>query len=303
LTLFGSRKKERLVMKKLVVVFTILIVLLSLTASLAGAFSYGHDDYMSFTTARGETVQVQLAGIYRYSLQSLVTGGTPWDFVRLLVGIPLLLISFVLYLRGSLRGTVVFIGCLASFLYQYLLWTFDWAYNSLFLVYVALFSLSLWTLILVLADIDRAEIRAAIGERFPVRTVAGFSFAVGGLLLLKCLGEIVPGLGSGTMPAVATGYYTLVDQALDLGLLTPFCVLTGVLLLKGDCLGYLLSSSSLIILFSVGLSVIAGEIMLGLSIGQMNIAGVTVFLIFVSAALALLTAVLASIKTLRPIDS
>ena len=117
-------------MKKLVVLFTILILLLSLIASLAGAFSYGHDDYTPFTTARGELVQVQYAGIYRYSLQALVTGGIPWDFVRLFVGIPLLLISFVLYLRGSLRGTVLFIGCLASFLYQYLLWTFDWAYNS-----------------------------------------------------------------------------------------------------------------------------------------------------------------------------
>lgn len=283
-------------MKKLIVVFTLLIMLLSLTASLAGAFSSGHDDYRTFTTARGETVQVQYAGIYRYSLQALVTGGIPWDFVRLLVGIPLLLISFVLYQRGSLRGTVVFIGCLASFLYQYLLWTFDWAYNSLFLVYVALFSLSLWTLVFVLAGIDRAQIRAAIGERFPVKTVAGFSFAVGGLLLLKCLGEIVPGLGSSTMPAATTGYYTLVDQALDLGLLAPFCVWTGVLLLKRDCLGYLLSSSSLITLFSIGLSVIAGEIMVGMSIGRLNIAGVAVFSIFVIVALALLAAVLASIK-------
>jgi hypothetical protein len=227
----------------------------------------------------------------------LVTGGIPWDFVRLLVGIPLLLISFVLYRRGSLRGTVVFTGCLTSFLYQYLLWTFDWAYNALFLVYVALFSLSLWTLVLVLVGVDRTQIRAAIGARFPVRMVAGFSFAVGGLLLMKCLSEIVPGLGSSTMPAVATGYYTLVDQALDLGLLTPFCVLTGVLLLKRDCLGYLLASSSLITLCSIGLSVIAGEIMLGMSIGQVNIAGVAVFSIFMIVALALLTAVLASIKS------
>ena len=283
-------------MKKLIVVFTILIMLLSLVASLAGSLSYGHNDYRTFTTARGETVQVQYAGIYRYSLQALVTGGTPWDFVRLLVGIPLLLVCFVLYRRGSLRGTVVFIGCLASFLYQYLLWTFDWAYNALFLVYVAIFSLSLWTLVFVLAGVDRTQIRAAIGERFPVRTVAGFSFAVGGLLLMKCLGEIVPGLGSNTLPAVATGYYTLVDQALDLGLLAPFCVLSGVLLLKRDCLGYLLSSSSLITLFSIGLSVIAGEIMFGMSIGRVNVAGVAVFSIFVIVALALLAAVLASIK-------
>ena len=290
-------------MKKLVVLFTILILLLSFIASLAGAFSYGHDDYRPFTTARVELVQVQYAGIYRYSLQALVTGGIPWDFVRLFVGIPLLLISFVLYLRGSLRGTVLFIGCLASFLYQYLLWTFDWAYNSLFLVYVALFSLSLWTLVLVLANVDRAQVRASIGERFPVRAVAVFSFAVAGLLLLKCLGEIVPTLASGSLPASATGYYTLVDQALDLGLLVPFCILTGVLLLKRDSLGYLLSSSSLIIFVTIGLSVIAGEILLGLSNGQINIAGVTIFSIFVCIALTLLAIVLTSIKRMRPIGS
>jgi hypothetical protein len=112
-------------MKKLVVTFTILILLFSITASIAGVFSYGHDRYKTFSTVRGEIVRVQYAGNYRYSIQTLVTSGTPWDFVRLFVGIPLLLISFLLYHRGSLRGIVLFIGCLASFLYQYLLWTFD----------------------------------------------------------------------------------------------------------------------------------------------------------------------------------
>jgi len=183
------------------------------------------------------------------------------------------------------------------------LWTFDWIYNSLFLVYVALFSLCLWTLALVLAGIDRAQVQSSIGERFPVRAVAVFSFAVGGLLLLKCLGEIVPSLGSGSLPANATGYYTLIDQALDLDLLVPFSVLTGVLLLKRDSLGYLLSSSSLIIFVTIGLSVIAGEILLGLSNGQINIAGVTIFSIFVCIALTLLAIVLTSIKRMRPIGS
>jgi hypothetical protein len=46
---------------------------------------------------------------------------------------------------------------------------------------------------------------------------------LGSILLLKCLDEIMPGLGSGAMPAGKVGYYTLVGQALDVGLLTPFC--------------------------------------------------------------------------------
>jgi hypothetical protein len=244
--------------------FTVLIVLLSLAASLAGALSYGHDRYRTVTTTRGETVEVQDAGAYQYSLRSLVTGGVPWDFVRLFVGIPVFVASFVLYLRGSLRGTVVFMG----FVYQYLLWTFDWAYNAYVLVYVGAFALSLCTLGLVVAEIDLPRVRAEMSERFPVVTVACFSFAVGGLLLFKCLGEIVPSIGSPAMPATATGYYTMVDQALDLGLLVPVFILVGILLLKRNTFGYVLSASTLILAMTVGLSVVARELMLGLSMTQ-----------------------------------
>jgi hypothetical protein len=286
-------------LRKLVILFTGLIVLLSLAASLAGALSYGHDRYRAFTTARGETVEVQDAGVYRYSVRALVTGGTPWDFVRLVVGLPLLVVSFVFYLQGSMRGTVLFIGGLASFLYQYLLWTFAWAYNSLFLVYVAIFSLSLWTLVLVLADVDREQVRAAIDERFPVKVAATYSFAVGGLLLIKCIGEIAPTLGSVAMPSGAAGYYTLVDQALDLGLLTPFCVAVGILLLRRESLGYLLSASSLILFLTVGLSVMAGEVIVGLSTGRLNVGGLAAFGAFMAAALALLVMVLTSMKSAK----
>lgn len=72
------------------------------------------ESFRTVTTVRGETVEVQDAGVYRYSVRALVVGGTPWDFTRLLVGIPVLLASFGLYLRGSLRGTVIFIGSLAG---------------------------------------------------------------------------------------------------------------------------------------------------------------------------------------------
>jgi hypothetical protein len=284
-------------MRKLVIIFTLLLILLSVVASLTGALSYGQNRFRTFTTMRGEVVDVQDAGVYRNSLRVLVTSGIPWDIVTLLVGIPLLVVSFVLYLRGSLRGTALFIGGLTSFLYQYLLWTFDWAYNSLFLVYVALFSLSLWTLILVLTGVDGAQVRKVIGEHFPLRTAAGFSLLVGGMLIVKCLGEILPSLGSSAMPAGAAGYYTMVDQALDLGLLAPFCVVTGVLLLRRVSLGYLLCPSLLIVVLCIGLSVVTGEAMLGLSTAHVNVAGLAVFTIFMTVALWLLVAVLANMRT------
>ncbi len=242
-------------------------------------------------------MSVQTGGIYRYSLRTLVVSGIPWDVTRLLVGIPLLLVSLLLHLRRSLRGTVLLVGSLASFFYQYLLWTFDWAYNPLFLAYVALFSLSLSTLVLVLAELDPVRVRAAIGARFPVKTAAGFSVAVGGLLVLKCLAEVLPGIAEGRLPVAATGFYTLVDQALDLGLVAPFCIVSALLLLRRHSLGYVLASSAPIIFISIGVSVVAGEIMLGLTTGRMNGIGIAIFSTFIASALALLVTALANIRS------
>jgi pimeloyl-ACP methyl ester carboxylesterase len=171
---------------KLVVVFTVILVALSLVVSISGVLSFGNDESQTITTARGEMLEVQDAGVYRYSPRAFVTAGIPWDFVRLLGGIPILLASFVFFLQGSLRGTAVFIGSLASFLYQYLLWTFGWAFNRLFLVYVASFSLSLCTLTLVLVQVDLGKVRVGITARFPVITTACFSFAVGGVMFGSC---------------------------------------------------------------------------------------------------------------------
>jgi hypothetical protein len=62
----------------------------------------------------------------------------------------------------------------------------------------------------------------------------------------------------------------------------------------------LLFSSALILFLSVGLSVITGEVMLGLLTGVMNVAGLAVFSLFMAASLRLLVAVLASIRTFSP---
>lgn len=286
-------------MRRLIATLTIGILVLSFAASLAGVLSYRHQQYRTTTTARGDVVEVADTGVYRYSLRSLVVGGTPWDVAWLGVAIPVLAMALGLYLRGSVRGTLLLVGVLGSFLYKYLLWTFGWAYNPLYLIYVGLFSASLWTLVLLLRSIDREEVRSAIGARFPARTLASFSFAAGGLLLLKCLGEIVPTIGSNALPPAAAGYYTLVDQALDLGVLTPFCILSGILLLKRDPLGYVLAVSAPILFITIGMSVITGEVMLGFSTGDMNVVGVVVFSLFVTGACALLGTAMFALPTGR----
>jgi hypothetical protein len=283
-------------MKKLIVIFTMIIILLSAAASIAGTLSYRNMNFQMFTTVRGEQVEIQTAGIYQYSVKPLVVAGISFDVIRLAVGIPLLIISFILFLKSSLRGTLIYIGVLANFFYQYLLWTFNWAYNPLYLAYVILYSLSLVTVLLVFKTFALEKSHTAVRKSFPVLWAAVFSFVVGGLLALKCLGEIVPTIVTNTLPSVATGYYTIIDQGIDLGLILPFCILVGILLLKRNIHGYLLSTVSIILFLNLGLSIIAGSVVEGLSSGNMPIPGIAMFSLFCIIGVVLLVFMLRNIE-------
>jgi uncharacterized protein YxeA len=74
-------------MKKLIIIFILIVIILSTAASYFGVISYQTSDYQTFTTARGDKVEVQMEGIYKYNTKAYIVSGTPWDLVRLLFGI------------------------------------------------------------------------------------------------------------------------------------------------------------------------------------------------------------------------
>ena len=86
---------------------------------------------------------------------------------------------------------------------------------------------------------------------------------VGGFLLLAWLGRIVPPLLRGQMPALENTT-TLVIQAMDLALIAPLAVLSGVLLLRRSPWGYLLASVTLLKGVTLGLGVSAMAINMAL---------------------------------------
>ena len=95
----------------------------------------------------------------------MVGEGIAWDAVRVFFAVPLFIITFVFYLRGSLRGTLLFIGMVANFFYQYLLWAIGWAFNPHFLIYI----------ILLICG-QNSDLPAAAGSPTP-RSAYGFSKA------------------------------------------------------------------------------------------------------------------------------
>ena len=242
---------------KTLVTLSILIALLVLVAAGMGVVYQGDGAPYAVVSLRGETVAIQGHGLYRYDPVSVAAQEVAQDVVTLGLGLPLLLVSLALYRRGQLRGRLLLAGTLAYFLYTYASMAFGTGYNPLFLVYVALFALSLFGLIAALTSIDMAALPGQFGGRLPRRGIAAYLLVTAALVTLLWLGRIVPALLTGAPPAGLDTATTLFIQVLDLGVVIPVMVLTAVWLLRRRPLGYLLASVCLVKIVSLGAAVVA----------------------------------------------
>lgn len=231
-----------------------LIGLLALFAAGMGLFYQTSGQPYSYTNHRGETVTINGHGLYQWDTVSYVAQMQGNDLITLVVGLPLLAISFWLASRGSLRGLLLLTGTLGFFLYTYLSMSMLAAYNSLFLVYVALFGISLFAFILSMLSVDLAELPQHFSSSLPHRWIAGMLFVVGGFLLFVWLGRIVPPLFQNQTPVLENAT-TLVIQAMDLALIVPLAILSGILLLRHSAWGYLLASVFVMKSITLGLAV------------------------------------------------
>ncbi|HEY0601829.1 MAG TPA: hypothetical protein VGD58_02905 [Herpetosiphonaceae bacterium] len=234
-----------------------LIAVLSAISSGIGLF--WHDTGHSFvvTTMRGEIVEMYGQGVYRYESLRNGVGFKGVDLFMLVVGMPLLLVATRLYQRGSLRGGLLLVGTLAYLVYNSAHLVFSYAYNHLFIVYIMLFSASLFACVLSFRSIDAQELAARFTPHLLRRSIATFLFAVGVSLIIVWIGlDLLPALLQGHAPRLM-GATTLVTHAIDVGVIAPLAFGSGLLLLRRAPLGYLLAATLLVLSSVLGAGVLA----------------------------------------------
>jgi hypothetical protein len=241
---------------KSVLVLCGLIFALALFASAAGIFWPAAGQSYPFTSVRGEQVLISGRGLYQSDSFSGAVQEIGQDYVTLFLTLPVLAAAMFFAARGSLRGKLLLTGTIAYFLYTYMMMAFNTAYNPLFLVYVALFSLSLFAFVLSMMSYDLKALPGCFSANLPRRAIAGVLIGVGSLLFVAWLGRIVPPLVSGTLPELQN-YTTLGIQAMDLGVIVPTALLAGILLLRRSAWGYLLGSVAVLKFLTYGTAVFA----------------------------------------------
>jgi hypothetical protein len=222
-------------------VLCLVVAILAGTAAAVGVFSRGDGSVDIAISPRGESYKMITSGVYRYNSERMVAEGIGWDVFTLFAAVPALFISLIGLARGSLRARLFVLGILGYLFYQYLMYAVAWAFGPLFLLFVVIYALSLVAAVRILVTIRITDLGSYVGEGFPALGMGIFSLAMAGILVIMWLGRIVPAL-SGEIQGILLGQTTLVVQALDLGLVVPLAVFTGITALRRRPIGYLLSS-------------------------------------------------------------
>ena len=206
---------------------TVAILALSIISISLGLFRPGHyRDHPEFLTA----LYVQ-------------------DLTILLVGVPVLAIGLWFAARGSLRGYVVWLGAIAYMTYMWASITFSVAWNEFFLGYVALFGLSLFTLISGFASINEEDVYREVHGRISPGVYSGFIWLIAIGLTLLWLGDYVPPMLEGASPTLVEelGESSGASAAIDLAVVVPALAIAGYWLWQRRPWGYVVGGVVLLL--------------------------------------------------------
>jgi hypothetical protein len=173
------------------------------------------------------------------------------DLVTLLVIVPMLLVAVRFSLQGAMRAQLVWAGLLAYTLYNYAFYLFGTAFNRFFLLYSALFTLSLYALILVLSNLDAEAIQVRFGNKRPLKPLSLFMVLMALPLLTVEGGQAINFVFTGKLPEIPTLIF-----ALDLSFVIPNLLLSAVLLWKRHRWGVILGAVMLVKGITYGLVLI-----------------------------------------------
>jgi hypothetical protein len=261
--------------------------ILAAVASGAGLLFRGDLATRSFTTVRGDVVDMLTDGIYTFNGESVAAEGIGWDAVTLFAVVPALALSLPALRAGSVRALLFAMGVLVYLLYQYAEYAMFLAFGPLFPVYVAIAALSASGLAVLGATIDLPALAAGVGATFPRRGITGFGIFMAVLLTGMWLPLVARSLTAEQVPEL-NGATTLVVQAFDLGFLVPLGIFVAVSAWRRLPVGYVLGALIVVKGMAMGAGIAAMLLVEAAVTGTVQAVPIALF-----AAISLVSAVLA----------
>jgi hypothetical protein len=200
-------------------IFTLLIGLLTLAAAGAGVF---------------------VPGFYNGIVDPVYATGTITTDVVSLLSVPMLGLCIGLARRGSLVARIAWIALVIYLGYAYANYAFDRLYTVFFPAYVAIFGLACMVVVSLLARLDVMQLADSIQEMPLRRLTAGFLVFTGLVLYAIELPIILSRIPDNTLSG-GTPF-----MVLDMALVAPLSILTGIWLWRRQPWGAVLTGIFLI---------------------------------------------------------
>ncbi|MHC1782377.1 MAG: hypothetical protein AB9891_06370 [Anaerolineaceae bacterium] len=229
--------------KKSIFILSLVSMALLLASSLTAIARDDRGKPYTFTSLPGEQVQVYGGGgLYQFDNTYKAIGFRSFDWVSLVVVLPLFAVSLIQFRNGGLRGQMLLAALFTYLAYIYLIGIMGNTFNALFLVWTALFSVGLFGLVLTLRGVNVDALPAKLEGCFPRRSVAVYVIIVGLVLAAQYLVEILSAYTTGAPPAALDHYTTLELAAVELAVMVPLHIVGGLQLWRKKPWGYLISS-------------------------------------------------------------
>lgn len=230
-----------------------LVAALSIIAAATGVFyTVGGEPY-EVVNQYGDAIKIYGKGIYAHDsyFKAPIFRGT--DFIMLFLTVPLLLAATIWDIaKCSLKSNLMLTSLLAMFLYYSTSLAFGVTYNSLHLIYIALFSSSLFAFILAMLRFDYRQIERAI----KLKTFTGiyiFLALTGAALFAAWLPDIIGALTANRSLSLIEVYTTEITYVLDMGIISPAAFIAIYLLKSKKGMGYVISTILLTICTIIGI--------------------------------------------------
>ena len=125
--------------------------------------------------------------------------------------------------------------------------------------------LSLFAFIFAMMSFDVESMDKSFRKEMPVNYLGGFQIFIAIAIGMLWLGKLAPTVIQGTVPVGLEHYTTMVIQGIDLAIVVPASILSGILLIKRRPVGYLLFSVMIIKEFTMLTSISAMMVNMAMS--------------------------------------
>ena len=178
----------------------------------------------------------------------------------------MLIAALFLARKGSLKGRFLLTGVLGYFFVTYLFYLVMGMYNRLFLAYAFLMGTSFFAFTLAVLSFAVNKLPELFKRNTPVKFTGGFLVFESFLIAFLWLSIVVPPLINGELyPQQVEHYTTLIVQGMDLGLLLPIAIVSGILLIRKNTFGYLFGPIYFVFLSMLMTALTAKVIAMGIS--------------------------------------